>query len=404
MNFSPQQDKALLAVDHWLKQGTNQVLRLFGYAGTGKTTLAKHFAQGVSGLVLYGAYTGKAAHVLRSKGCEGATTIHSMIYNVHEKSRERLAHYEKELTWLKELSHPSEMDLRKITELELLIKGERLNLSSPAFRLNEDSIVKLAKLVVIDECSMVDGRMGHDLLSFGTKILVLGDPAQLPPINGGGYFTSQEPDVMLTEVHRQAKDNPIIDMATRVRRGEPLPLGVYGSSSVTGSVDRQQVMSADQILVGTNATRRRCNSGMREALGMQGFLPVDGDKLVCLRNSQDIGLLNGGLWYVRGVNGSAKSHVDLSIQPDTGGDVVDVRSHTHHFIGEEEKLKDMDWWMRKESEEFDFGYALTVHKSQGSQWNHVYLFDESNVFRDKARQHLYTGLTRAAEKVTVVRR
>ena len=57
---------------------------------------------------------------------------------------------------------------------------------------------------------MVDEDLGRDLLSFGKPVLVLGDPAQLPPVKGGGFFTEAEPDVMLTEVHRQAADNPII--------------------------------------------------------------------------------------------------------------------------------------------------------------------------------------------------
>lgn len=403
MQFSPQQDKALLAVDQWLKHGTNQVFRLFGYAGTGKTTLAKHFAEGLDGTVLYGAYTGKAAHVLQSKGCHGATTIHSMIYNVHEKSRELLAHLELQFELLVSEDDPSEQDISNAKQLEVLIEREKGLLSQPAFTLNKNSVVGAARLVVIDECSMVDEFMGSDLLGFGTKILVLGDPAQLPPIKGGGYFTNQVPDVMLTEVHRQARDSPIIDMATRVRNGEPLPLGTYGTSSVVSRIDQEDFMSADQVLVGMNVTRRNCNRGIRERLGMAHPLPMSGDKLVCLRNSRDIGLLNGGLWSVQGVSSVTQSQVSMSLQADTGGDDVDVTSHTHHFLGTEDELKGMPWWMRKQSEEFDFGYALTVHKSQGSQWDNVFLVDESRVFRDKSRQWLYTGITRAAEKITIAR-
>ena len=101
------------------------------------------------------------------------------------------------------------------------MEAERKRLAQPAFTLNQFSPVKDAGLVVIDECSMVDDRMGQDLLSFGTKVLVLGDPAQLPPVRGSGFFTDTEtPDVMLTEIHRQAKDNPIIAMATKVRNKE----------------------------------------------------------------------------------------------------------------------------------------------------------------------------------------
>jgi exodeoxyribonuclease-5 len=403
MKFSPQQDQALLSVDRWMKGGRSQIFRLFGYAGTGKTTLAKHFAEHVNGGVLYGAYTGKAAYVLRKKGCHGASTIHSMIYNVREKSRELLVRYEHELCRLMSIESPSEQDLLDIGQLNSMIRAEKQNLLQPAFTLNRDSAVRESSLVIIDECSMVNEEMGEDLLSFGTKILVLGDPAQLPPVKGGGYFTGHDPDVMLTEVHRQARDNPILDMATRVRNGEHLPYGSYGASSVVPSYNPNDALSADQILVGMNVTRTGFNQNIRQALGMEGDLPQEGDKLVCLRNSREAGLLNGGLWAVRSVNSVSQSQVGLTICDPDGGD-VEVSSHPHHFLGRTDGLNEMPWWRRKTQEEFDYGYALTVHKSQGSQWDNVLLVDESSVFRDQKRSWLYTGITRAAERITVVRR
>src|ERR1700704_3832073 len=91
--FSPQQDAALQAVAAWLKArpgrgSTPAVFRLFGYAGTGKTTLAKHLAEGVEGKVLFAAFTGKAALVMRRKGCQNASTIHSLIYRARESGEE----------------------------------------------------------------------------------------------------------------------------------------------------------------------------------------------------------------------------------------------------------------------------------------------------------------------------
>ena len=80
MELSPQQDEALKAVARWLKAGKPQIFRLFGYAGTGKTTLARYFAEHVDGQVQFAAFTGKAAQVLRSKGAVNARTIHSLIY------------------------------------------------------------------------------------------------------------------------------------------------------------------------------------------------------------------------------------------------------------------------------------------------------------------------------------
>jgi len=138
--FTPHQDSALNSVSAWLKAGPGKngnpkVFRLFGYAGTGKTTLAKHIAEGVDGDVKFAAFTGKAALVMRSKGCHDAQTIHSMIYRARETGEE-----------------------------------------TPSFDLWDDAPASKASLIIIDECSMVDEELGRDLLSFGTKVLVLGDP------------------------------------------------------------------------------------------------------------------------------------------------------------------------------------------------------------------------------------
>jgi exodeoxyribonuclease-5 len=375
MAWSPQQEDALRAVGAWLKDRSGpQVFRLFGYAGTGKTTLAKHFAENVRGQVVFGAFTGKAALVLRNKGCHAATTIHSMIYSpVHH----------------------------------LLDQS-----SKPEFVINRESEVSNAALVVIDECSMVDEKLGTDLLSFGAKVLVLGDPAQLPPVNGQGFFTNARPDVLLTEVHRQALDNPIISMSMKVRNGEPLDVGTYGASAVISraSVDQRDVLNADQILVGRNRTRMAYNSRMRTLLKRgDDALPVVGDKLVCLRNDRFLGLLNGGIWTARTVTRprSFKSafkdgrFVTMSVlSEDIEGLSARVRVLREFFEGGEEAL---EWEEKKGSQEFTYGYALTVHKSQGSQWSDVYIFDESSAFRDDARRWLYTAITRAAERVTIVR-
>ena len=188
MEFSPQQDDALVAASRWLKAGDRQVFRLFGYAGTGKTTLARHLAEDVDGDVLFAAFTGKAAQVLRSRGASKASTIHSLIYR------------------------PKGED---VVEDEETGKKEVL----PTFSLNRQSPLSKADLIIIDECSMVDEELGRDLLSFGTPVLVLGDPGQLPPVSGGGFFTEHEPDILLEEIHRQARDNPIIELARQVREG-----------------------------------------------------------------------------------------------------------------------------------------------------------------------------------------
>ena len=171
----------------------------------------------------------------------------------------------------------------------------------PNFDLWDEAPASKAELIIIDECSMVDAELGRDLLSFGVPLLVLGDPAQLPPIQGGGFFTEAEPDVMLTEVHRQARDNPIVRLSMDIRAGDYLEPGRYGESEVVlkADLDPQRVLDADQVLVGRNNTRRAYNQRMRQRRGFTDTMPEAGDKLVCLRNNRKKGLFNGGLWSVK---------------------------------------------------------------------------------------------------------
>ncbi len=414
MEWSPEQDRALSAVSRWLRDEDSQIFRLFGYAGTGKTTLAKHFAEGVNGTVRFAAFTGKAAHVLRSKGCPGASTIHSLIYHSRDRGQARLKEMEAELaeTCMLLTAEPDAQTLSpaereayisrnlKVKSLRQFIEAERSSLAKPMFTLNPESAVKDSELVVIDECSMVDGQMGQDLLSFGTKILVLGDPAQLPPVAGSGFFTESKPDFMLTEIHRQAAENPIIAMATRVRNREPLELGNYGDSRIVEKVTASEARSYDQILVGRNATRRDKNAKVRQLRGAQGPLPEEGERIVCLRNNNERQLLNGATYDVVAAGDVDDDKISLTIRGTEGGDELDVRAWTEFFTHAEPSIP---WTLLKEAEQFDFGYAMTVHKSQGSQWDNVLLYDESSVFRKESHRWLYTGITRAAEKLTIVR-
>lgn len=374
MQFAPQQDEALKAVSRWLKDGRSQVFRLFGYAGTGKTTLAKHFAEHVDGEVLFAAFTGKAAQVLRSRGARNAKTIHSLIYRPRG---------------------------------EEAVEDEETGKTSiaPMFAINRQSPVAKAALIVIDECSMVDEALGKDLMSFGTPILVLGDPGQLPPVSGGGFFTEQDPDYLLTEIHRQAQDNPIIQLAMQVREGKEIMYGDYGKAQVISrdEVTQDLVLGADQVLVGTNRTRKRYNQRLRELKGFTADYPQSGDKLVCLRNDQVKGLLNGSLWQVMSASReTVKPGINLMIRPeddDMDRGAAKIKLLKAAFESEEE----IPWSMRKRYDEFDYGYALTCHKAQGSQWNNVVLFDESFAFRDTRERWLYTAITRAAETLTIVR-
>lgn len=371
MKWSKQQAAAITAVGKWLAdKNRNQVFRLFGYAGTGKTTLAVHIRDLVSGDVLFACFTGKAALVMQSKGCYGAQTIHSLIYR------------------------PIECAVTGITE----------------FALNYDSPLAQAKLLIVDEVSMVDEKLAQDLLSFGVPILVLGDPAQLPPVKGEGFFINGEPDFMLTEVHRQAADNPIIRMSIDIREGRGIVAGRYGDSLVVPREDiskdelAEGVRTADQVICGRNKTRQSFNLRARAIKGLAGKLeawhPVEGDKLVCLRNDSVKGLLNGGLWEAtRAAVAGAKINLRVKSLDNPSVAHVDVSVLRDFFLGTD---ADLDWKIKRKSDQFTYGQVLTCHKSQGSQWNHVLVFDESSAFRDDASKWLYTAVTRAAERVTVI--
>lgn len=370
MSWSPQQERAIAEVKAWLKDPNGkQVFRLFGYAGTGKTTLAKELAGSVKGKVLYATFTGKAALVLRKKGCEDASTIHSLIYQAEINER----------------------------------TGEA------TFTLNKGSDLADAALLIVDEVSMVGEELARDLLSFGKRILVLGDPAQLPPVKDEGYFINCAPDVMLTEVHRQAADNPIIRMSMEIRAGNRLRQGSYGNSLIlsrdAADADelRARVLEADQLLCGLNRTRVSYNRRIRSLMNLFGKVeewhPTKGDRLICLKNKREKQIFNGGMWMADRVAdkfGCLKieaSSLDEERAP-LGLDVAE-----EFFNGSERTL---DWRDRRKFDEFTFGWAITVHKSQGSQWDNVIIFDESGSFRESRMNWLYTAITRAADRVVVV--
>ena len=167
------------------------------------------------------------------------------------------------------------------------------------------------------------------------------------------------------------------------------------------ALDPARVLGADQILVGRNATRRAYNARLRERRGFVDALPMTGDKLVCLRNNRRKGLFNGGLWVVRERPKARRQIIRMRLKPDEdlGDRTIRVSVRPECFTG---AIEEFDWPARKPYDEFDFGYVLTVHKAQGSQWDDVVLFDESGAFPDNRDRGLYTGVTRAAKRLTVV--
>lgn len=362
MNWTEQQSAALKAVETWFKsKPRKQIFRVFGYAGVGKTSLARHFAQSIKGSVLYAAYTGKAALMMKKNGCTNATTIHSLIYKAEEDEDGVVNFY-----------------------------------------LNKTSPLKSAALLIIDECSMVDSDLAMDVLSFNVPILVLGDPAQLPPVSGAGYFTNAEPDVMLTEIHRQAKDNPIIHLATTVREGNVLKVGKYGDSEVLADIQTtEELATYDQVIVGRNNTRTGINKIIRGMIGKDTIFPDVNDRLICLKNDKKMGILNGEMFTVNALLPDSKTksvYKKYKLSDfDNGTKSIIVKVHNSFFDGTDIP----DWRYLKGTQEFDYGYAITCHKSQGSQWNDVLIIDESWCFREDSRRWLYTAITRAQNKILV---
>lgn len=425
MAFKPtvQQASALEVIGKRL-EAREPESRLFGYAGTGKTTIAKEIAAHEPGRVLFAAYTGKAASVLTRKGCP-ASTLHSLIYL---PTGDRAAQLEKLQEEYEEIHDNS-------TEygLDLLDRIENLkrNIGKPGFVLNQDSELREADLLIVDEVSMVDRRLAEDLLSFDVPVIALGDPAQLPPVGGGGYFTKggeKIADAMLTDVQRQAADSDIIRLATWIRENRARPrIGGKSGGRVVSKVSQSEAMDYDQILVGTNKTRRAKNAKMRKLRGFDtGEVVNPGEKIIVLENNKYFQVLNGQQFYVVAVRQSNRPGLmDVYIQCDCKPPTIKpgqddpwasqcsvcgwipkyVPMWIQGYLGEkgEEQIKMMPFHKKRDAVVATFGYAITVHKAQGSEWNNVLVFDESPVFRKDAWRWLYTAVTRAAERITVVR-
>ena len=269
----------------------------------------------------------------------------------------------------------------------------------PAFAINPDSALSNAKLLIVDEVSMVNETMGIDLETFGVPILVLGDTAQLPPVKGGGYFTNTKPDIMLTEIHRQAAGSPILKAATDVREGR----GLEDSGDLIvpkGRLTIADLAEYEQVLVGTHKSRHAINTKMREHFDFPPGLPVTGDRIICTRNDSETGLLNGSQWMVHTVyEDPDDGRLGLTIKSVDGKECMSVEAHRYPFLGEETPYFEM-----REAQCFEYAYAMTVHKAQGSQFDRVVLVDESYKFPSyQRRAWLYTGITRAAKELVIIR-
>jgi exodeoxyribonuclease-5 len=430
ISLTDTQNEAVNDIKNWFENdiSTKQCWYLAGFAGVGKSTVVRHIIDAL-GLsldgpmpdVLTATFTAKAALVISRMGTP-ASTIHKLIYITRRCT-------------------PAEFDLAK-AELERLKAealacddyGERFAFESRIAAaemtlkemrglkrtLNLMSRVRDAKLIVIDEVSMVDADMGRDLMSFGKPILVVGDPGQLPPIRGQGFFTSGKPDTMLTEIHRQAADNPIIRLATMARQGQFIPFGRYGDTVFkiprAQLTDPRMLVGADQVLCGLNRTRFMLNNEMRKVLGLRGLLPEPSDKIICLKNNYDLGVINGMFMTVDQVKQIDERRFQAVITTEDG-DIVGAASeddpagvlcysghYADHLIFDKER-DERDWKMKgNKLVESTFGYAISVHKAQGSGFGNVIFWDDGwGAGRPAERAKLlYTAITRAVSGLLIV--
>ncbi len=421
---SPLQARAIADIKDWFTNRTReqQVFRVFGYAGSGKTTITKHAIaelgldavdkedETAKGGVLYAAFTGKAALVMTRKGTP-ASTIHGLIYRVSEATPAEIDKVKKDIAEIKATLAGLNPGARLLEETRLRSLEIRLaDIHKPTFVLNDQSIVRDAALIVLDEVSMVGEDMARDLLAFGKPILVLGDPGQLPPIKGEGAFTQATPDIMLTEIHRQAGESAIIRLATMARECRPIPYGehdAYVWKMPRDSVAPEQMLNGGQVICGRNATRINLNIALKQAAGFKEIYPSGPEqKIICLKNRNDIGIVNGMFLELSDVRDENENYLSAVVRTEDGDLIggTDEKPARHriykgHFddhVQTDLERHRRDHWIKKGLIEAVWGYAITCHKSQGSQYPTVVVYDDG--FGRTAADHsrwLYTAITRA---------
>ena len=263
-------------------------------------------------------------------------------------------------------------------------------------------------------------------LKHQTHIIALGDPFQLPPVGEDNGILSK-PHVFLDEVMRQALESDIIKLSMDIRNGKPLKLMNGNDVKV---ITREQVVSgmyswADQIICGKNATRRIINNQMRAILGKEGE-PQRGDKLICLKNYWDTQnengdpLINGMIGTLQDVEfgrdeGIMGREMNISFLPDFSSKEFSTMYEMNELKADYKLITEGNPTFAKDAKpifkngkkvpfpmEFDYGYCITCHKSQGSQFNKVLLFEET-LNRETHARWLYTAITRAVEKIVIVK-
>ena len=377
-----------------------------GFAGTGKSTLVKFIIAAMNipeDSVRYVAYTGKAANVLKNKGCSGAMTAHKLLY------------YSK-----------------------MLPNGNYVFKPRPAGVLYQEGI----RVIVVDEISMLPKDMWDLMCSYNFYILACGDPEQLPPVPDPKAKTDpnnhvlDKPHIFLDEIMRQAQESEIIRLSMHVREGKPLSTFPVVNQQVMifdkKDLEISKLIWADQILCATNRTRHMINSQIRDYYGFDPNAPQIGDKVINLHNEWNLvsnhenPLTNGIIGTIKDFHENTLHYPywirkqELSVPVITAtisGDEENEEFSSITFDKQEiltgnQTLKGTEEYLIKNKVKeplplhFNFGYAITVWKAQGSEWNKVLLFEEQGWPRDEEtrRRFLYTGITRAVDRLVIIKK
>lgn len=366
--------------------GSTKIQTLAGLAGTGKTTLismliTELLKSGVRTALM--AYTGRASLVLANK-CEAAGAHPATCSTIHR----------------------------------FLYKPLRLDGKVHWIRIPTEELREICDLIIVDEASMVGKAIYDDLRATRIPILFVGDHGQLPPVDDRGFNIMDNADWKLEHIHRQAEDSPIIRLAHDIRNGVDLAPQNGGSSlivankrSKAGTDILNQFMhgrSADKdviLLCGMNWTRINLNKKARKALGHETDIPDPGEKVVCLKNDTELGIMNGYLGSVESSIQGFRAWYSMTVNFDT--EVLDIERCRSDFLNEKSTgalMKDIGYQSLRGVGVFDYGYAVSVHKAQGSEWDVVLLYAERNKYQndEEWRRWLYTGVTRAKTKLAVL--
>jgi exodeoxyribonuclease-5 len=383
--LSPDQNKTIQTLISFCesKNKKEEFITLGGYAGTGKTTLISELRKKLNDLdpklkIGFCAFTGKAVQVLKNKLVQNGaifkkddiSTIHSLIYRTIEDDKGAV------LGWIKKEDDEIDYDL-----------------------------------IIVDEASMVDQKIWEDLKYYGIPIIAVGDHGQLPPISGN-FNLMDNPLLKLENIHRQAQNNPIIQVSILAREQGKIPhqkwsKNVFKVPMSEGHEYYEDLFTsydADTlILCNFNNTRLRLNQAVRRHLGFEGETPQKNDRVICLRNNHTEQIFNGMQGYIKYIK--SKSEVAYDTEIDMDGSVRYYNGviskdqfnsgTTLNNINRSYKTQGLDL--------FDFGYALTVHKAQGSQAKRVILFEERTKHQsdEDFKRWLYTAITRAEEKLII---